>query len=133
MRESRTDGPPQIVIVIDDDSAVLNSLRFSLELEGFSVDAYRTGTDLLAEETHPAAGCLVIDYNLPDMNGIELLSALRRAGVTLPALFITTNPSASLRRHAAAAGTPIVEKPLLGNALVDAIRGALAEGALATG
>ena len=115
-----------IVVVIDDDSAVLNSLRFSLELEGFSVDAYRSGCELLTQETHPKSGCLVIDYNLPDMNGLDLLAALRRSGVTVPAIPITTNPNALIRGNAAAARVPIVEKPLLGNALVDGIRGALA-------
>jgi FixJ family two-component response regulator len=113
-------------VVIDDDSAVLASLRFSLELEGFSVDAYRAGAELLAQATHPKSGCLVIDYNLPDINGLDLLAALRRSGVTLPAILVTTNPSAFIRGAAAAARVPIVEKPLLGNALVDGIRDALA-------
>jgi FixJ family two-component response regulator len=126
MREKNANGRQQIVIVIDDDSAVLSSLRFSLELEGFDVEAYRSGGEVLAQETHPTAGCLVIDYNLPDMNGLELLSVLRRSHVVLPAILITTHPSALLLRNAAAAGVPIVEKPLLGNALIDAIRHALA-------
>jgi hypothetical protein len=44
-------------------------------------------------------------------------------------VLITSNPSTSLRRRAAAVDVPIVEKPLLGNALVDAIRTALSESA----
>ena len=73
----------------------------------------------------------MIDYNLPDMNGLDLLAALRRSGVTLPAILITTNPNALIRANAAAARVPIVEKPLLGNALVDGIRGALADASTA--
>ena len=114
------------VVVVDDDPAVLGALKFALELEGFSVADYRSGSELLAQSELPQAGCLVIDFRLPDMNGLDLLAALRRSGVTLPAILITTNPSALIRANAAAAQVPIVEKPLLGNALVDGIRGALA-------
>ena len=129
MRENGSGGQRQIVIVIDNDDAVLASLRFSLELEGFPVESYRTGGELLARAALPGSGCLVVDYNLPDMTGIELVDSLRRARVRLPAILITTNPSARLRRRAAQAGVPIVEKPLLGNALLDAIDAALADSA----
>jgi FixJ family two-component response regulator len=113
------------VVVVDDDPAVLGALKFALDLEGFSASAYRSGSELLAESDLPQTGCLVIDFKLPDTDGLSLLAALRNRAVQLPAVLITTNPSASLRRRAAAAEVPIVEKPLLGYALVDAIRTAL--------
>jgi two-component system response regulator FixJ len=117
----------EAVVVIDDDPAVLGALKFALDLEGFSASAYRSGAELLAESDLPEAGCLVIDFKLPDTDGLSLLAALRNRAVRLPAVLITTNPSASLRRRAAAVDVPIVEKPLLGNGLVDAIRRALSE------
>ena len=46
---------------------------------------------MLAQSRLPPAGCLVIDFRLPDMNGLDLLGALRRSGETLPAILITTN------------------------------------------
>jgi two-component system response regulator FixJ len=119
----------EAVVVIDDDPAVLGALKFALDLEGFSASAYRSGSELLAEADLPQAGCLVIDFKLPDMDGLHLLAALRNRAVRLPAVLITTNPSENLRRRAAAVDVPIVEKPLLGNALVDAIRTALGESA----
>ena len=119
----------EAVVVIDDDPAVLGALKFALDLEGFSASAYRSGSELLAESDLPETGCLVIDFKLPDTDGLSLLAALRNRAVRLPAVLITTNPSASLRRRAAAVDVPIVEKPLLGNALVDAIRTALGESA----
>jgi FixJ family two-component response regulator len=115
------------VVVVDDDPAVLGALKFALELEGFSVSGYRSASELLATAGLPEAGCLVIDFKLPDVDGLNLLAALRNRAVQLPAVLITTNPTASLRRRAAAIDVPIVEKPLLGNALVDAIRTALSE------
>jgi FixJ family two-component response regulator len=116
----------RVVLVIDDDPAVRASLRFALEIEGFAVHVFATSDELLARETLPAAACLVGDYILPTMNGLELVAALRDRGVDSPAILITSDPPARLRREAAAAGLTLVEKPLLGNGLADAIRSALA-------
>ncbi len=91
-----------------------------------NVRTFRTGSQLLDESTFPAAGCLVIDLKLPDGDGLDLVSRLRGRGVGLPVILITTNPTESTRRKAAAARVVIVEKPSLGNALPDAIRNAIA-------
>ena len=119
--------PCRLVVVVDDDPAVRNSLKFSLEVEGFTVRDYSSANELLREAEIADAGCLVIDYHLPEMNGLEVLSRLRERRVAAPAILITSHPSASVRRRAAAAGVCIVEKPLLGNALMEGIRNAFAE------
>lgn len=117
--------PVPILLVVDDDVAVLNSLKFSLEIEGFLVRLYGTAEALLNELNLPTFGCLLIDYYMPDMTGLELLAELRSRNVTLPAILITGHPSLALRRRAAEAGVPLIEKPLWGNGLVKAIRDAL--------
>ena len=119
------------VIVVDDDPAVLNSLKFSLEIEGLSVSCYHSGTELLNAVDLLKSGCLVIDYHLFDMNGLELLRKLRDRNISIPVLLITSYPSAALRKRAADAGAQIVEKPLFGNLLLDSIRGVLARQAAA--
>jgi two-component system response regulator FixJ len=116
----------RVVVVIDDDPAVRASLRFALEIDGFAVQVFATSDELLARETLPAGACLVVDYLLPTMNGLELIAALRRRGVSAPAILITSDPPARLRREAAAVGLTLIEKPLLGNGLADAICSALA-------
>jgi FixJ family two-component response regulator len=113
------------VVVVDDDMAVRNSLKFFLEVEGFLVRAYASAADLFADGTMPDVGCLVIDYKLPLTNGLELLAELRRRKIALPAILITTNPSSLLRAQAAAAGAALIEKPLLNEALFECIRTAL--------
>jgi FixJ family two-component response regulator len=110
------------VIVVDDDPAVRNSLKFSLELEGFSVEAFASGRELLESGNLPAGSCLVVDQRLPGMSGLDLIARLRARSIAMPAILITTHPSTALAERAVRANIPIVEKPLLGNALIDRIR-----------
>ncbi len=110
------------VFVVDDDPAILASLKFSLEIDGYVVHTYSSAKALLADVGHRNWGCLVLDYNLPEGNGLRLLDELRKRGVTMPAILITTNPGPHLRVRAATASVSIVEKPLIGNTLLDAIR-----------
>jgi FixJ family two-component response regulator len=51
-----------VILVIDDDHAVRNSLKFTLEVEGFKVRAYSDPRELLNEGSLPPFSCLVIDY-----------------------------------------------------------------------
>jgi two-component system, LuxR family, response regulator FixJ len=113
------------VLIIDDDPAVRNSLKFALEVEGFCVRSYQTGAELLKDGDIPDDGCLVVDYKLPEMNGLDLLVELRRRNVDLPAILITTHPNAAVRDRAAKAGVPLIEKPLLNDTLFQGIRAAL--------
>ena len=113
------------ILLVEDDPAVVNALTFSLELEGFDVCAYVDGEALLASLPLLMRGCLVLDYNLPGIDGLDLLERLRAAEVTLPAILITTNPRKALRARAALAGVQIVEKPLLTDALRDSVNAAL--------
>ena len=78
--------------------------------------------ELLKEDSLPDPGCLVVDYHMPGMNGLELVAQLRGRDVLIPAILVTPDPSENLRSRAAAAGISIVEKPLLGNGLLDRIR-----------
>jgi len=115
-----------IIAIVDDDPAVLGALTFSLQVEGFTVRAYASGAELLIDLPCGSPGCLVIDYKLPGMNGLELLVELRHRHVASPAILITTNPSLDLRDRAAAIGAALIEKPLLGEALFREIRSVLA-------
>jgi FixJ family two-component response regulator len=128
MKATRSAKPAdRTVVVVEDDMALLNSLKFSLEIEGFNVLGYVSGEATLAADGWQDAACLVIDYALPDTDGWELLDVMRSMGSAAPAILITTHPSASLSARAAAAGVPIIEKPLLGNALTEAIGAAINE------
>lgn len=111
-----------IVLVVDDDSAVRSSHKFSLELEGFEVRAYAGPDELLGESALPAGCCLVVNYQMPEMNGLELVARLRDRGLAMPVILVTGYSSGNLRKRAAAAGVTLLEKPFLGNRLVKCIR-----------
>ncbi|MGZ9114365.1 MAG: response regulator transcription factor [Brevundimonas sp.] len=114
------------VLLVDDDPAVSHAVQFSFDLEGLNVRSFRDAESLLASGDLPRRGCLVLDYHLPGMDGLELLDRLRANDVRMPAVLITTNPRPHLRARAAAAGVPIIEKPLLTDALLTAVRSAIA-------
>ena len=111
-----------IVAVVDDDPAVCGSLKFSLELEGFMVRAYASGAELLDAADFDECSCLVVDQRMPEMTGMELIDRLRERQVLTPAVLIVSHSSAALSARAAKAHVPIVEKPLLSNALLECIR-----------
>jgi FixJ family two-component response regulator len=66
-----------VVAVIDDD-AVCESTRFLLETYNFGVRTYLNDSDFLRENFDIA--CLIVDYQLPGLNGLELVSQLRMRG-----------------------------------------------------
>lgn len=115
-------APIPVIAVVDDDPAVCNSLKFSLELEGFSVRAYRNGAEFLAAGDFRECQCLIIDQRMPGMNGMEVIAELRERKVSTPAILIISQPNKVLSARAAEAHVPIIEKPLLNNALVEKIR-----------
>ena len=111
-----------LLVLVDDDPAVLASLQFSLELEGFEVEAFDSGESLVAQTQLANPACLVIDYRLPGIDGLALLRVLRERGETCPAVIITSNPTRSVRQRTTDAGAVLIEKPLLNNGLTIAIR-----------
>ena len=115
------------VLVVDDDAAVRAALKFALEVEGFHVRVYEGPQALLDAGDLPEHACLVIDYRMPELDGIELVDALRRRDVTLPAILISGRVSKQLQTLARRSGlTRVLEKPLSDATLVENIRGALA-------
>jgi FixJ family two-component response regulator len=115
-----------VIVVVDDDAAVRGSLKFALEIEGFAVRTYPKGADLLDDLRLADCACFIIDQKLPGMNGLDVVAELRKGHIAAPVILITSAPNNMVQQRAAQAGVPIVEKPLLGNALIDRVRYAIA-------
>lgn len=118
-----------IVYVVDDDFGVLGSLRFLLETDGFKVRTFRSGAALLDAVAENDIDCIVIDYKMPNMNGIDLAKRLRERDVQTPIVLITGYPDESISERAAVFGVHhVVLKPHLEESLALHIRGAIQEG-----
>lgn len=116
-----------VVCVVDDDAAVRSALKFVLEVEGLKVRLYDGPEALLDDPDLPLCGCLVVDYRMSGMDGLELVEALRARNVRLPAILITGQANKELRNRAEKSGfRGLLEKPLSGSGLVDSIRAAIA-------
>jgi two-component system, LuxR family, response regulator FixJ len=116
------------VYVVDDDAGVLGSLQFLLETDGFEVRTFRSGASLLNAVRATGVDCFVIDYKMPDMNGIDLAGRLRSRDIAAPVILITGYPDENISVRAATAGVRhVLHKPLLDESLVTRIRGAIQE------
>jgi FixJ family two-component response regulator len=115
------------VYVVDDDQDVLGSLRFLLETDGFEVRTFRSAAALLSALASNPTDCFVIDYKMPNMNGIDLAKRLRSQDIDAPIILITGYPDGSIPVKAASAGVQyVLLKPHLEESLAAQIRRAIA-------
>jgi two-component system, LuxR family, response regulator FixJ len=114
------------VFLVDDDEAVRDSLTVLLEAAGLPVVAFASGRDFLAAYDQRQPGCLLLDLDLPDMTGHEVLRRLIADGVTLPVILITGRRSSKPLSQAGAADVvALLEKPFQEQVLLAAIHDAL--------
>jgi two-component system, LuxR family, response regulator FixJ len=115
-----------MIYVVDDDHDVLRSLRFLLETEGFEVRTFRSGSALLGSPTRQGADCLIVDYKMAEIDGLELAHRLRRLDVSAPIVMITGYPDTSIVAKAHSAGVhQVLLKPNLEDNLVECVRNAI--------
>jgi two-component system, LuxR family, response regulator FixJ len=83
------------VAVVDDDPAVLDSLKFLLELAGYKVRTYDSAMAFLEDRASRPA-CLILDQHMPGMTGLELAAKMRTQGMATPILLISGVLSCSI-------------------------------------
>src|SRR4051812_41470935 len=76
------------VYVVDDDISVRESLELMIRHEGWRAETFSTAHDFLSCPREPGPGCLVLDVQLPDLNGLDLQNRVS-GNQTTPVLFIT--------------------------------------------
>jgi len=112
-----------IVFVVDDDEAVRDSLGLLLSAHGFEVADFSSAVAFLDSDTHATPGCLVLDYHMPDMTGLDLLEKLQRLGAVRPTIMISGLANAAIRQRAATAGVKFfLEKPLRQDLLIETVK-----------
>jgi two-component system, LuxR family, response regulator FixJ len=112
------------VYVIDDDDAVRHSMCMLLDSYGIAARLYTSGASLLAD-LPLEHGCLLIDVNMPGMNGLELFSRLRGLGIAIPVIFMSAAPTRSIRLAVSRAGATLLQKPFRTAELIASIEKAL--------
>jgi FixJ family two-component response regulator len=116
------------IYVVDDDEWVADSLKLLLESFGYDVQSYNSGPDLLADRRRRAAGCLIIDQHMPNMNGLDLVDRLQKEGGRVPMILISGRLDTNTKERAARLGiTSVLEKPFAADRLVDLIRTVMSE------
>ena len=129
VREKKVAGAfsPTTVLVVDDDPSVLRSLNRLISASGFHVKTFGKPSELIASETPKSNACMVVDIDMPEMNGIEMCEILKRSGRGLPAILITGRTDARTRTLAAQSdAVAVLYKPFDEEPLLDAIGRALA-------
>jgi FixJ family two-component response regulator len=117
----------EFITVIDDDDAVRDSVGTLLEAHGFSVRCFASGPEFLESDFQQQTACLVLDYHMPDMTGIELLLELKRRGLSYPTILITGLSDGMIQKRAYAAGVlTVLRKPTPDKVIIEAVRSALA-------
>jgi two-component system, LuxR family, response regulator FixJ len=77
------------VYVVDDDASFRAAISRLLRASGFAVRAYSSATEFLTKHDRDASGCVLSDLQMPQMNGLDLQSALALTGNPMPILFLT--------------------------------------------
>jgi len=114
------------IAVVDDDPAVLRALSRLLRTRSFRVKTYGSGQEFLAVLSEGLPQCLIVDFQMPAMNGLELQRHLVRNGIAVPTILITAHGDAAI--HSPPDGDTFVarlRKPLQDEALFSAIERAI--------
>jgi len=119
------------VLTVDDDPALLDTLSLYLEnIGGFEVSRTGSPGDALNRLETEYFDICISDYDMPEMNGVQLLGRIRREGIPVPYILITGNFSDGLERRARGAGaSDVLQKSGVSmkfyTDLIAAVRGAV--------
>ncbi|HMN45492.1 MAG TPA: response regulator [Povalibacter sp.] len=114
------------VYVVDDDAALCEALGRLLRSAGFDPRLLSSAQEFLAQELPEAPTCLVLDVQLPDLNGLDLQAELAAAHIQIPIVFISGRSDIPVSVRAMKAGAlEFLTKPLHEEEFLDAVRTAL--------
>ena len=118
------------VYVVDDDPSFLRALSRRLRADDYQVETFGSAEEFLRCRRAGAAGCVVLDLQMPGSGGLELQAALAQAEDPLPVVFLTAHGDvASSVRAMKGGAVDFLTKPVRGDDLLEAVRRALARGA----
>ena len=115
-----------LISVVDDDESVRRTTTLLIESFGFRAAAFESAETFLNSGHLHDTSCLIVDVQMPGMDGLQLQSHLAAAGCGIPIIFITAYESKDSRQRAMQAGaTAFLGKPFSDEQLLQIIRSAL--------
>jgi FixJ family two-component response regulator len=124
--------PVRRVFVVDDDPSARRGILRLLASAGFEAEGFASACEFLARAPYPGSSCLVLDYQMPEMSGLELQSALRERGLRLPIVFVTGHGDVPASVRAMKDGAvDFLLKPFTAEELLAAVAIALENGRVA--
>jgi FixJ family two-component response regulator len=115
-----------LISVVDDDESIRRTTTFLIESFGFRATAFESAEEFLKSVLLHDTSCLIIDVQMPGMNGLQLQSELAASGSAIPIIFITAHESKDARQQAMQAGAvAFLGKPFNPEELLQTIRLAL--------
>jgi two-component system response regulator FixJ len=116
-----------MVYVVDDDPGALRSLCWLIRQAKLQVRAFRSGREFLESYSPDGPACLLLDFQMPEMSGLEIQQRLAENNIELAIIFITAHGDIPACAQAFRLGAiDFLEKPVDGKALLNRIREALA-------
>jgi FixJ family two-component response regulator len=110
------------IAIVDDDPSVLKALRRSLRVRDFPVRTFASAREFIAALSEGLPECLILDLQMPDMTGLEVLAYLKRREMQVPTIIITAHGDAGTRERCESAGAiAFLSKPLRNASLFSAI------------
>lgn len=114
------------IFVVDDDTAVRDSMKMLLRSVGQAVETFGSGQEFFDAYSEDRAGCLILDIRMPGMSGLELQQKLNERHSIMPIIFITGHGDVPMAVEAMQAGAvDFIQKPFRDQDLIDRINQAL--------
>jgi FixJ family two-component response regulator len=126
--------PTPIVFIVDDDVSVRESLEPLIQLSGWQSETFASAQEFLSRPRALAPSCLILDVNLPDLNGLDLQKRVAADRTDMPIIFITGYGDVPMSVQAMKGGAvEFLTKPFGDEVLLSAIRDAIERSRVALG
>jgi FixJ family two-component response regulator len=115
-----------LIAIVDDDASVREAIMSLMRALGFIAETFSSAEDFLDSDSLPRTSCLIADFRMPGMSGLELYRRLVASGQPIPTVLITAHSDEGVRTRALKAGIRCyLTKPFDDDDLLGCIRSAL--------
>ena len=126
LRAQRARETSELIVIIDDDDAMQDSLQDHLEAAGLTARCFGSAEEFLESDLRTRAACLIVDVRMPKMSGLQLQARLKDEECDIPIIFITAYEDARMRIQAMREGAvEFLAKPFDHQLLLETVRAAL--------